>query len=386
MYGELKIQVQIAVKKLIESSMEYQIQDLIGTTYRWEHKYNRGGYRNGYYSRDLLTSFGYIGLRVPRIREEGVNFALIKKYQRRTKDVDEHILQMFLAGVSTRRVEEVIAPLYGEGRVSAGLVSKITKILSKQVDKFHNRRLKDKYGYLILDGIYLNAKSPVYKKRRCILVAMGIWLEGDKIRRELIDYQIASKGESENAWTRFLNGLYYRGLEGDNVKLIAMDGNEGLKNAMSTVYPRALPQRCWAHKLRNVSDKLPRKYQEECIKNAGKIYNAESYSAALYEFKCWVKEWERDAPKAVECLSDDIEELLNFYKCPEKLWIKLRTTNAIERNFREVRRRTRTMSCFQNTESVERIIYAIFCRMNRKWDNKDYEYLEDSIYEITQTC
>lgn len=385
---ELKKKTVIALKGLVESSMAVQVQDLIGSRH-WVHNPDRSAYRNGYYQRGLLSSFGYIAeIEVPRVRGSSINFKVFKKYQRRANSIDNLLMNMFLSGVSTRRVEEVLEPLYGPKAVSAGLVSKVTKVLDEQVSRFHNKKIIDRYEYLIVDGIYLNARSPVLKKRKCVLSAYGVWTikKDDKIeiKRELIDFQVAGHGESELAWYKFLNGLYSRGLEGKKLKLVVFDGNKGLHNAIDMMYPDALHQRCWAHKLRNVSDKLPRKLQDACIGEARDIYNAENYSIAVVAYKRWIKRWKFAAPSAVKCLDDDIEELLNFYKCPKELWKKIRTTNIIERCFREVRRRTRTMSCFQNTESIERIIYAIFHRMNKKWGNES-DILENSLfYEITQ--
>lgn len=386
-WGDLKKETVIAVKRLLETSMEVEVQDLIGSPH-WKHDPKRLTYRNGHYSRNLLTSLGYLSnLKVPRIREGRMKFSTLIRYQRRTRDLDCLVLEMFLSGVSTRKVEEVLEPLLGEKAVSAGLVSKITKVLDKQVERFHSRKLLGEYEYLILDGIFLNQKNPVWKKRRCILVAYGIKfppeadspLAKDGVR-ELIDFQVASYGESQNAWEGFLNHLYHRGLEGRNLKLVVIDGNKGLSNALSLIYPEALKQRCWAHKLRNLTNKLPKKLQEVCINQAREIYQAENYGQALGAYKKWAKLWRGIAPQAVKCLEEDLEELLNFYSVPDKLRIKLRTTNIIERAFREVRRRIRPMSCFQNRSSVERIIFAIFYRLNKKWGN-----LENSLfYEITQ--
>lgn len=180
---------------------------------------------------------------------------------------------------------------------------------------------------------------------------------------------MTKKGESQIAWENFLNRLYHRGLEGKILKMASIDGNKGLYNAIQTVYPNVPIQRCWAHKLRNVANKCPRKIQEEVIKGARKIYNQDNKDKALQSYKEWHKEWENRVPEAVQCLEADIEDLLNFYEQPKEYWKKLRTTNAIERVFREVRRRTRPMSCFQNRESVERIIFAIFHRQNKIWGN-----------------
>jgi transposase-like protein len=158
---------------------------------------------------------------------------------------------------------------------------------------------------------------------------------------------------------------------------MVIDGNKGLRNAIELVYPGVDKQRCWAHKLRNVANKIPKKLQKLCINEARDIYGAGSYKEAVWNFKKWAKIWRPVVPEAVECLEEDIEGLLNFFGCPEEDWKRLRTTNIIERVFREVRRRTRPMSCFQNRESVERIIFAIFYCLNHKWENRP-------LFKITQ--
>ncbi|MFH1368322.1 MAG: IS256 family transposase [Elusimicrobiota bacterium] len=365
--GELKKEAQIALRKLITTSTEIQVQDLIGSD-KWQHNYQRTVYRHGYRSRGLLTSFGYLAnIRVPRISSGKLSFKCFKAYKQRAFDVDELVLKMFLAGVSTRRVKEVLEPLLGYNCISASSVSEITKSLNAQVDKYHARRLVDDYIYLIADGVYFNVKNPVWKKRRCVLVVYGIKANGI---RELIDFELASNGESQIAWERFLNRLYHRGLEGKNLNLVVRDGNKGLKNALNNVFLNVLQQPCWAHKLRNVANKVSKKLQPLCLSQARDIYLASDHRAALRIFKSWAKTWQPIAPEAVACLNEDIFDLLSFFKEPEHLWRKLRTSNIIERCFREVRRRTRPMSCFQNSDSIQRIIYAIFFRQNNIWENK----------------
>lgn len=361
-WGDLKNESIRALKKLLESSLAVEVQDLIGSGL-WVYNPHRTNYRNGYYYRNLLTSLGYIeDLRVPRIREGGVKFKILSRYKQRSEDIDKMICEMFLNGVSTRKVKDVLKPLFGCDTVSATTVSNITKQLDKMVFKYHNRKLLDEYKYLLLDGIYLNARSPVYKKRRCILACYGIKETGE---RELVDFSLAKKGESAEAWLKFLNLLYHRGLEGKNTEIIVIDGNSGLHSAIEFVYPYGKIQRCWAHKSRNVAAKCPRNIQAEVMNGVRKIYNADNKNEALQNYKEWQKKWRQIAPKAVECVEEDLEELLNFYDAPEEDWKKVRTTNAIERSFREVRRRTRPMSCFQNRASIERIIFAVFYRLNK---------------------
>ena len=364
--SELKQESQRALKRLMETSMEIEVQELIGS--KWAHSFQRTAYRNGYRYRSLLSSFGYLSdIKVPRLRSGNISFRCFKRYKQRTNDVDSLVLNMFLSGVSTRRVKEVFAPLLGTNSISASSVSQITKSLNTHVNKYHSRKLQDDYLYLFADGVYFNVKNPLWKKRRCVLVVYGIKSNGV---RELIDFELAPNGESEAAWERFLYRLYNRGLHGSALRLAVRDGNKGLKNALATVFPDTPQQPCWAHKLRNVSNKLPRKLQTICINQARHIYNASDAKTALKSFKSWAKTWDPIAPHAVQCLHDDILDLLNFFKEPKSLWIKLRTTNGIERNFREVRRRTRPMSCFQNHDSVQRIIFAIFYRQNKLWESK----------------
>lgn len=366
-WGDLKKEAQRGLKRLVETALEVEMQDVIGAQ-RDKRAAHRLAYRNGYYSRGLLTGMGFISpLMVPRARGKRIQFKTFKRYARRSADVDRALLEMFLAGVSTRRVQEAAEPLLGPQAASAATVSRLSKVLDPEVRRFHTRPLPDTYEYLILDGVYLRAKSPLRSQRRCVLVAYGIKANGLK---ELIDFQLASRGESQAAWEGFLNGLLHRGLEGRNLKLVTVDGNRGLWNALDLVWPFVKRQRCWAHKLRNMANHLPKRLQEACLNQARDIYNAPGRVQALRAFKTWARTWRPICQPAVACLEQDFDDMLPFFDCPQALWVRLRTTNVIERIFREVRRRTRPMSCFQNTDSMDRIIFAIFYRMNLNWRKK----------------
>ncbi len=176
--------------------------------------------------------------------------------------------------------------------------------------------------------------------------------------------------ESEAQWEAFLRDLYERGLQGKRLDLIVTDGNPGLHRALDTVYPYVARQRCWVHKLRNVAVKLPRKVQEPCLKGAKLIYQANTRWEEVNRFREWARQWRSSQPRAINCLEADLDELLNFLECPQLHWRKVRTTNAIERAFREIRRRIRPMSCFQNPASVDRIIYGLISHLNKSWEVK----------------
>lgn len=364
--------VKSMIKLLLEECLEVEASDRIGAAY-YQHSPLRIDKRNGYYMRGLGTEMGYIErIRVPRPRAGGFSFLVIKKYKRRQERVNKVLMETFLAGVSTRRVGEVLEDILGD-KPSSTTISRITKRLDVEVKKYQNRKLSDNYKYLIFDGVYMGVKGALKSKKRPVLVAYGIKINGEK---ELINFRQASS-ESEAQWTVFQNDLFKRGLEGKNLRLITVDGGKGLHATLDVVYPFIPRQLCWVHKLRNVSKYTPKKHREKCMQEVKKIYLAPNRKRAVRIFKRWKKKWSKLIPKSVKCLEKDIDLLLNFLDCPENHRVKIRTTNAIERAFREVRRRTRPMSCFTNYASCDRIIYAIFNYQNNKWKGKPIKYFNE---------
>lgn len=363
-WGEVNDRVLGMVKLILEMSLEEELLEFLQAS-RYLRTDARRGYRNGYYERSLFSQYGLIkALRIPRARQT-YSSKILPNYGRRQPQIDRMIRDMFLAGVSTRRVGEVLAQVWGR-QVSAQTVSNISQSLDREVKIYQQRKLADHYRYLLFDGIVLKVKGAVRVYHRPVLVVYGITTDGQK---ELIDFRQAAS-ESEAQWEAFLHNLYLRGLEGANCKLIIIDGCKGLHQALQTVYPYISIQRCWAHKLRNVANHIRRKDQKECLRGARRIYQAEHRRAALQAFREWENSWQDKYPGAVGCLSADLDEMLSFLDCPLSQRVKVRTTNAIERAFREVRRRTRTMSCFTNARSVDRIIYGVITHLNRSWKDK----------------
>lgn len=351
------------LKTFLEGALEDEMVALLAAG-RYRRTEARQGYRNGFYERDLVTQFGIIsGVRVPRARCGETESTVFSRYQRRQAQVDVMIRETFLAGVSTRRVGEVLQAVLGTP-VSAQTVSRVARSLDREVARFHQTPLADDVCYLFLDGVSLRVKTAAGMKRRMVLCAYGISLTGD---RRILDFRLV-KSESQANWEAFLSQLRERGLQGQHLRLVATDGCAGLHAALETAYPYVKRQRCWAHKLRNVANLLKRSQQEECLAEAKLIYQAETRLEATKRFWAWARKWRASAPKAVECLEKDLEELLSFLACPPEQRRKLRTTNIIERCFREVRRRTRPMTCFNNPESCERIIFAVLSHLNRSWE------------------
>ena len=364
-WGDLKEESLRVVRRLMESAMEEELLEQLRAG-RYRRSQLRRGYRNGYRERDLLTEMGMLEqLRVPRDREGHYQPAILPRYQRRQEKVNSMVREMFLQGVSTRKVEAVLKPLL-DSPLSAQSVSRIARSLDLEVKCYQKRSLADHYRYLLLDGIVLKVKGAAGVKKRLVLCAYGLTSQG---QRELISFRQGT-AESEAQWESFLQDLYHRGLRGEQLRLVVTDGCPGLHRALDTVYPYVPRQRCWAHKLRNVAAKLRRRDQEECLGEAKKIYQADTRREAVACFREWRKRWKDVAPKGVQCLEEDLEEMLPFLECPRAHWRKVRTTNAIERAFREVRRRTRPMSCFQNPASVDRIIFGVINYLNQTWKDR----------------
>lgn len=338
----------------------------------YQRSSDRIDYRNGYYTRNMDTAFGPIEqIKVPRSRSGLFEPSMFDRYQRRQESVNQSIINCFLLGVSTRNVKDVLKPLIGID-VSASTVSNATKAVDKLVKEFHQRRLIDEYQFLFLDGINISVRYGAKSVKKTVLAAYGITLFG---QCELIAFRIV-KSESKDACESFLNNLYSRGLKGDNLKLIITDGGKGMIAALAIVYPLVKHQRCWFHKLQNLVKLLRKNDQKEVLKALRKIYNAQSKALALKRFKDLKTTWGKAYPKLINSLERDLEELLNFLTIPIKkehrIFIRkrIRTTNVIERSFREVRRRTKPMSCFNNNDSLQRIMFAVFYRLNTNWKAK----------------
>ena len=289
----------------------------------------------------------------------------LQRFQRRAEDVSMLIREAFLRGISTRQVGRVVATLTGEV-VSPQTVSKLTRDLDEAVKQFHQARLSDDYAYLFLDGVSLRVRRPAGRKRVQMLVAYGVRRDGT---RHLLAF-LRSQGESQADWEALLQDMYRRGLEGEHLSLIVTDGCPGLAAALRTVYPRVRHQRCWAHKMRNILEKVKKADYDEVKRDAQAIYTAESQAHAAAAFRAFRARWRGKYGPMVRQLERDLPELLSVFALPAHLRKKLRTTNVIERCFVEVRRRTRPMVCFVNVKSVDRILYSIFQRFNLEWKTR----------------
>jgi putative transposase len=359
LWGDVSRETLRTVKLLLENRMHDELINHLNAG-RYARHPRRAGYRNGVYRRRLVTTWGTIpDLHIPRARQSGFQPSILGRYQRRTSDVNTLVRAVFLGGLSTRQVGPVLAKLLDDV-VSPTTVSTITRALDQAVAAFHHRALADHYQYLFLDAVSLRVRTVDHVKRRLILVAYGIRATG---QRELLEYRVV-RSETQTTWEAFLTTLACRGLGGQALRLIVTDGHRGLHAALDLVYGAVPRQACWVHVLRNVATRLRAKDREACLRMARRVYQAASAHTASRLLRQWVQTWQPIAPAAVACVTREEDALLAFYTVAEADWRRVRTTNAIERVFREVRRRTRPMTCFTNVASCERIIYAIVYALN----------------------
>lgn len=379
--GDYRFAARLKLKEVLEGGMETEVERHLGRE-RYERRDRECGdlqdYRNGRRPRHFLTELGDLILRIPRTRK-GYISKVLEAYKRRSRSVDQLIMACFVLGMSTRKVSTALLSLLGE-RVSASTVSEVAKKLDHAVRRHHERKLEDGYRFLFFDGVVLKQKGVAQVQKKIVLCAYGISWEGKK---EMIDFLLATS-ESQNAWEGFLRNLYERGLEGKRCEMITTDGGPGLGNALEVVYPRIARQHCWAHKTRNVLDKVKKSDQEKVKKELHRISHAKNRQAATQAYWSFCQKYREVYPEAVKSLGSEIDDLLSFYqvklspkerqgvgakevqKAQMALWKKIRTTNLIERAFREVKRRTRPMGVFVNRGSMERILYAVFFHYNSK--------------------
>lgn len=316
--------------------------------------------RNGYYRRHLLTELGDIELNVPRTRRYSP-VEVLRAYARRTREIDRVILAGFVLGLSTRKVGETLLALLGRA-VSAATVSQVAKTLDGAVAAFHRRPLHNRYQALMLDGVVLARKTGAGALKRPVLVALGIRPDGKK---EVIDFRLAAS-ESAAEWEQFLTDLYRRGLTGEGLDMICVDGGRGLLAALPNVFHAIAVQRCWAHKIRNVLNKVKKADQSKVKRALHKVMIAANAPAARAAARHLADHFENRYPVAVACLRNDLDELLTCFRYKtEEQRRRVRTTNAVERRFREVRRRTRPMGTFQDKTSMDRILFAVFSHENK---------------------
>jgi transposase-like protein len=359
LWGDLRPELLDAVRTILETTMEDELAaELLAS--RYERTPWRTDLRNGAYHRTLVTELGAItDLRIPRRRLVPYRPSFLERAARRTTIVDDVLRQAFLRGLSTREAGALAETLTGVP-LSAASISRLVRRLDGQVAAFHRRAIRFPARYLLVDGLWVSIRASARAKRRVVLACYAIAEDG---RRELLDYRQAAS-ESTAEWSRFLTSLVARGLDPDAVRLVTADGADGIAAAVAEAFPAADLQRCWTHRIRNLLDAIPLAERRACLRGLRAVYRARTRRVAVAAYWRWAQAWRTRHPGLVRRLEADLDDLLAVFALPEPIRLNLRTTNLIERAFRELRRRIRPMGALADRRSADRILYGQVVRLN----------------------
>jgi len=343
--------VRATVEETLNQLLDAEADRLCGAG-RYERSADRVDTRAGSYPRQLETKAGEVTLKVPKLRTLPFESAIIDRYRRRESSVEEALVEMYLAGVSVRRVEDVTEALWGT-RVSPSTVSELNQRIYAKIEAWRNRPIENEHPYVYLDGIWLKRSWGGEVKNVAVLVAIGVNQEGD---REVLGVVEGAKEDSES-WTAFLRQLKERGLRG--VKLFVSDRCLGLVENLAEFYPEASWQRCVVHFYRNVWTMVPKGKVREAAAMLKAIHAQEDREAARAKAAQVVaKLREMRLAGAAELLAAGVEETLSYYAFPSEHWRSIRTNNPQERIMREIRRRTRVVGAFPDGRSALMLVAA----------------------------
>lgn len=347
--------VQMVVQEILEAEME----EALGAK-KGERTGERLGHRSGYYRRGLVTRVGKLELRVPQDRGGRFSTEVFERYQRSEKALVGALSEMYVQGVSTRKVKAISEELCGH-EFSASTISALNKKLDGELARFAGRELEEEYPYLIVDARYEKVRENGVIQSRAVQVAIGIDWEG---RRQVLGVELANR-ESATSWREFLLKLKGRGLRG--VRLVVSDDHAGLKKAIGEVLPEAAWQRCYVHFLRNALDHLPRKANDDCLVELRWLYDRRNVEEARQDLARWIERWQGKHAKLCDWVEANIEETWTFYRLPREHHKHLKSTNMLERLNQELKRRTLVIRIFPNEESCLRLIRALAVEIHEDW-------------------
>jgi putative transposase len=347
------------VQEAVQAILELEMEECLGAG-KYERNPERVGYRSGYYRRRLITRVGTIVLRVPQDRAGHFSTQVFEQYQRSEKALVAALAQMYVQGVSTRKVAAITEELCGH-EFSASSISAITGRLDEQLEQFSRRRLSQEFPYVILDARYERVREGGVIVNRAILIALGIDWEG---RRQVLAVEYANR-ESQSSWKEFLLQLKERGLKG--VCFVVSDDHPGLKGAVQEVMAGVWWQRCYVHFLRNALDYLPRKADDDCLQELRWMYERRDVEEARHDLKQWLEKWAGKYPKLCAWVELNIEETWTFYRLPVAHHKHLKSTNLLERFNQEIKRRTLVVRIFPDEGSCLRLVRAVAAEMHEQW-------------------
>lgn len=355
-----------SVEDTLNALLELEADQLCGAE-RYERSPDRIDTRAGSYSRKLHTKAGEVELKVPKLRTLPFETQIIERYRRRESSVEEALMEMYLAGVSVRRVEDITEALWGT-KVSPSTVSELNKKIYEKIDQWRKAPIEGDHAYIYLDGIWMKRSWGGEVKNVSVLVAVGVNADGF---REILGVMEGAK-EDKPSWARFLRHLKERGLRG--VRLVVSDKCLGLVEALAEFYPEADWQRCAVHFYRNVWSHVPKSKVKDVAAMLKAIHAQEDREAALAKVDAVIDKLKvMKLPEAAQSVEESAEETLRYMNYPREHWRSLRTNNPLERIMREIRRRTRVVGAFPDARSALMLVAARLRHISgTKWGTRRY--------------
>jgi putative transposase len=361
---DLQDRVRGAVHATIQAVLEEELERLVGAG-PYERSDQRIDVRNGHYPRRIVTTAGEVLVRVGRSRDGGAATAPLGRYARRRPEIDAAVTEAYVRGVSTRDMAGVTTALLGKG-VGRSTVSRVTRRLEDQVEQLRREPITEPIAYLFLDATFIDARWARTVENVSALVAYGVGPDG---HRQLLGIHIGAQ-EAEASWTELLAELVARGLSG--VQLVIRDEHAGLIAAARKVLPEARQQRCTVHLMRNVFTHVPQRHQKRLARELVAVLHADSLDAAKRKLRAFRLQFAKQFPEAVAVLERGFADATTYYAFPTAHWMRIRSTNGLERLHGEIKRRTRAIGAFPDRASALRLITAVALQVTSIWSDRLY--------------
>jgi len=365
LWGELNSATAELTKVLLKTLAVSEVERRVGVGL-YERGSDRADYRNGYRTRVAQLSYQVVEVRIPRLRGQGFVPSFLEAGHRAVSEVEGWVTKALMSGLSRSEVIRLLESTTG-CRPSENVLKRVQDELGRRVKEFRERPLTGRYQYLFLDAAWAKDVVGLNATRICVMTAIGVTYSGKK---EILGYERTS-AESEKAWRGFLSRLVDRGLKPSDLCLVISDEHKGLMSAVLEVLGDVAYQLCWAHRCRNVRKSVNACDRKAVIVGLREVYQAPSLSVARDALRRWCIRWMDKYPSVVESVQNDSGWLLAFFSCPKLHWEYVRTTNPIERVFRELRRQQFGCGAFANRDACNRVVYRIFAWLNDLWSGKD---------------
>lgn len=365
--------IREAVKEVFEALLEAEAAELAQAR-PYERTHTRKDHRNGTRKRKLATRVGEMELTVPRLRTIPFQSQIIDRYRRMESSLEEALIEMYLQGISTRKVDDITTELCGV-HVSAGRMSRLNHKVYDKLKAWRERPLERHYRYLYLDGTVIKGRWSGHVEPISILVAVGVTEEG---YREVLAVN-AGSSEDGDSWLALLRSLRKRGVRG--VDLIIADAHAGLREAREKAFGKAKYQRCIFHFIRNILTQVPKRKQKQVARAVKAIFAQESFDESEAKARRFMAEHEKSLPGAIKTLRKGLLEALTYYQFPEAHWSRIRTNNPLERLLREVKRRLKVVGTFPDVDSALMLATArLKWTQESTWSQKRYLTMSEDRY------